>query len=109
MYKIFRTRIKKVYVSLVSAFALKVFAPKNQHATKPEKSFRTLQDFKSTGKLASYSQVKKTVVGFFYLQEWFNTKTFFLCPGILVSHAQGSGHSGLATGNFWFFVQQKIK
>jgi len=36
-----------------------------------------LQNFKSTRKLAPYSKVKETVVGFFYLQKWFNSKTFF--------------------------------
>jgi hypothetical protein len=56
-----------------------------------------VQNFKNPWELASYSKIKKAVMEFYSLQKWFDSKTFFFCRALLVSNAQGSGYSGMAT------------
>jgi len=72
------------------SFFFKIYA-------KPKKLLQALPNFKNAGKLAAHTKIKDTAVEFFYLQKWLDTKTFFFCHDLLVSNAQGPGHSGLAT------------
>ena len=59
--------------------------------------------------MAPDPKVKKPVMGFYSLQKRFDSKTFFFCHALLVSNAQGPGHSGMETWNFRIFIQPKIK
>lgn len=74
-----------------------IFFPENLHVVKPYKFFQALQDFKEPRELASHSQIQETVMGFYSLQKWTDSKTFLFSHGLLVSNAQRSGHSGLET------------
>jgi hypothetical protein len=54
-----------------------------------------VHNIKNPWKLASNSKVKKTIMGFYSLQKWINSKAFFFCSDLLVQYAQGLGYSGL--------------
>ncbi len=49
-----------------------------------------MSNLKNPGELAADSKIKKTTLGFFSLQEWFNSKIIVLSHNLLVSHAQGT-------------------